>query len=142
MLSDKPALLYPSSRRPGMSKCRSPNSCHRYSFSKAAAYARSIVSRPARPSTRARSQPQRTSSPSLDVRWERPQARRTIASSRLVLPAAFGPTISWGPGPKLASSERYDRRSRMLIVVSSVACAASVREVMAEASLRRSSGAA
>ena len=35
--------------------------------------------------------PQRMSSPSALVRCERPQASRTIASSRLVLPAAFGP---------------------------------------------------
>ena len=39
-----------------------------------------------------------------DVRCERPQASRTIASSRLVLPAAFGPTTSCGPGPNVASS--------------------------------------
>ena len=34
------------------------------------------------------------------VRCERPQPSRTIASSRLVLPAAFGPQTSCGPGPE------------------------------------------
>src|SRR5258708_11043860 len=53
--------------------------------------------------------PQRTSSPSAEVRWERPQASRTIASRRVVLPAAFGPTISCGPGPNATSSAAYDR---------------------------------
>jgi hypothetical protein len=28
-----------------------------------------------------------------------------MASSRLVLPAAFGPQIRWAPGPKDASSD-------------------------------------
>jgi len=65
--------------------------------------ATSTVSRPANPSMRASSLPQRTSSPSLEVRCERPHARRTIASRSVVLPAAFGPTISCGPGPKLVS---------------------------------------
>ena len=46
---------------------------------------------PTAPSIRARSVPQRISSPSALVRCDRPQASSTIASSRLVLPAAFGP---------------------------------------------------
>ena len=45
-----------------------------------------------RPSGSARRRPR--------VRWERPQASSTIASRRLVLPAAFGPQTSCGPGPK------------------------------------------
>ena len=42
--------------------------------------------------------------PRRSVRWERPQASRTIASSRLVLPAALGPHTSCGPASKTASS--------------------------------------
>ena len=67
--------------------------------------ATSIVSWPTRPSTRASSVPQRISSPSVAVRCERPQASRTIASRRLVLPAAFGPQTRCGPGPNAASSD-------------------------------------
>ena len=44
-------------------------------------------------------------SPSAVVRCEWPQARSTIASSRLVLPAAFGPHTRWGPGPKATSRD-------------------------------------
>jgi hypothetical protein len=44
-------------------------------------------------------------SPSVVVRCERPQASRTIASRRLVFPAAFGPHTMCGPGPKVASSD-------------------------------------
>ena len=67
--------------------------------------ATSMVSRPTEPSTRARSVPQRMISPSVVVRCERPQASSTIASSRLVLPAAFGPHTRCGPGPNVASSD-------------------------------------
>jgi hypothetical protein len=69
------------------------------------ANATSIVSGPARPSIRATSAPHRMSSASVLVRCERPQASRTIASRRLVLPAAFGPTTRWGPPPKASSAE-------------------------------------
>src|SRR5439155_27140093 len=77
--------------------------------------ATSIVSGPARPSTRARSSPQRMISPSAPVLCDRPQARSTIASSRLVLPAAFGPAIRCGPGPNDASSAAYPRSPAMVI---------------------------
>ena len=66
---------------------------------------------PTCPSTRARSVPQRISSPSDDVRCDRPQASSTIASMRLVLPAALGPHTRCGPGPKATSRVGYPRRS-------------------------------
>ncbi len=52
-----------------------------------------------------------------DVRWERPQASRTIASSRLVLPAALGPQTSCGPGREdgvelRVAAQVADRRAR------------------------------
>ena len=65
-----------------------------------------VSARPTRASIRASSSPQRTSSPSVVVRWLRPQASSTIASSRLVLPAALGPQTSCGPGSNTASSAR------------------------------------
>jgi hypothetical protein len=63
-------------------------------------------------------------SPSALVLCDRPQARRTIASRRLVLPAAFGPAMRCGPGPNEASSAAYPRRPRMLIESSRVVFAA------------------
>src|SRR5688572_2240499 len=73
--------------------------------------ATSIWSSPERPSTRATSAPHRISSESVVVRCETPRARTTIASSRLVLPAAFGPQTSCGPGPTASSRVAYARRS-------------------------------
>ena len=67
--------------------------------------ATSMTSFPTFPATRARSRPQRISSPSELVRCDRPQPSSAIASSRLVLPAALGPQIRWGPGPKTASTD-------------------------------------
>ena len=50
------------------------------------------------------------------VRCERPQPSSAIASSRLVLPAAFGPQTSCGPGPERGLERRVpaqvERRSR------------------------------
>src|SRR5688500_3093726 len=80
--------------------------------------ATSSTSDPTRPSTRARSRPQRISSPSALVRCDRPQPSSAMASSRLVLPAAFGPWTRCAPGPKDASSVAYPRRSRALIELS------------------------
>ena len=75
------------------------------SFSQVSNVKGSMTSLPRLPSTRATSVAQRISSPSDVVRCERPHAISAMASRRLVLPAAFGPHTSCGPGPNSTSSE-------------------------------------
>ena len=68
----------------------------------AATRATSTVVPPAMwPSTRASGGPSGSSRRPSTSDGSRPIASSTIASRRLVLPAAFGPTMSCGPGPKV-----------------------------------------